>query len=59
LTLDLAAKQGRASADESEVKGQIISLVLDHGPVFIHWAQDRKVNFSDDNQTRLSLGVRF
>lgn len=59
ITLDLATKQGRSSADEPEVKGQIISLAIEHGPMFIHWAQDRKVNFSDDNQTRLSLGVRF
>ena len=59
LTMDLATKQGRLSAEEAEVKGQIISLVYDHGPVFVHWAQDRKVNFSEDNQTRLSLGVRF
>ena len=59
LTLDLATKQGRASADEAEVKGHIISLAFDHGPVFVRWAQDRKVNFSDDNQNRLSLGLRF
>ena len=59
LTLDLATKQGRASADEPEVKGHIISLVYAQGPVFVHWAQDRKVNFSDDNQTRMSLGLRF
>ena len=59
FTLDLATKQGRPSAEEAEVKGQIISLAYDHGPVFVHWAQDRKVNFNEDNQTRLSLGVRF
>jgi len=59
FTLDLATKQGRPSAEEAEVKGQIISLAYDHGTVFVHWAQDRKVNFSEDNQTRLSLGVRF
>lgn len=59
MSVDLAVKQGRPTANEAEVRGQIISLVYDHGPVFVHWAQDRKVNFSNDNQTRLALGVRF
>ena len=59
LVLDLAVKQGRPAANEPEVRGQIVSLVFNHGPVFVHWAQDRKVNFSDDSQTRMALGLRF
>jgi len=58
-TLDLSAKHGRPSPDESAVSGDAISLTYDHKAVFIRLAYDRKVNFSNDDQTRLSLGLRF
>lgn len=58
-TLDLSSKQGRPSPDEARVCGDAISLTYDHKLVFIRLAYDRKVNFSNDDQTRLSLGLRF
>lgn len=59
LTLDVADKRGRSEADGPWLRGHSLSLTWDWSRYFVRLAYDRKVNFSDDNQTRLSLGWRF
>lgn len=59
LTVDLSRKQGRASADADPVSGTALSITFDYNDMFFRLARDRKVNFSDDDQTRISLGLRF
>ncbi len=58
-TVDWSTKHGRASADEDTVSGQALSVTYDYRDVFIRLARDNKVNFSPDDQTRLSVGLRF
>lgn len=59
LTLDLSSKHGRDDPDAPRVSGNGASLTCDYRNVFVRVARDNKVNFSADNQTRLSLGFRF
>jgi len=59
LSLDLSNKRGRTAAEGPWLKGESISLTWDWNPYFVRLATDRKVNFTDDNQKRLSLGWRF
>lgn len=59
LTLDLFEKHGRASPDDPKLAGTGLALTYDHHDVFVRLARDRKVNFSPDDQTRVSLGLRF
>ncbi|WP_428827784.1 hypothetical protein ACLIKD_07375 [Azonexus sp. IMCC34842] len=59
LTLDLSSKHGRASAEDDSVSGKAVSVTYDYQSVFVRLARDRKVNFTADDQTRLSLGLRF
>lgn len=64
LMLCLLAAVGGARADssppdEAKVSGDAVSLTYDHKAVFVRLAYDRKVNFSHDEQMRLSLGRRF
>jgi hypothetical protein len=58
-TVDLSSKQGRATADDDPVYGNSVSVTYDHRNIFVRLAQDAKVNFTTENQTRFSLGVRF
>jgi hypothetical protein len=58
-TLDLAHKQGRSSPEAQRIAGESLSLTFDHRRVFVHAAYDQKVNFSANNQTRISVGLRF
>lgn len=58
-TLDLSSKHGRASADAEPVSGKAVSLTYEHGDVFVRLARDRKVNFTAEDQTRVSIGLRF
>ena len=58
-TVDLSTKQGRPSANGEAVSGHALSLTYDYRAVFVRLARDRKVNFSDADQTRVSIGVRF
>lgn len=58
-TVDLSSKRGRLTPDDNVVSGKAISLTYDHKAVFVRLAYDRKVNFSNDDQTRVSLGLRF
>ena len=57
--VDLSRKHGRASADEEMVSGGALSITYDYRDVFVRLARDQKVNFTRDDQTRVSLGLRF
>jgi hypothetical protein len=58
-TLDLSSKHGRPTADDAPVSGNALSVTYDDHNVFFRLARDRKVNFSAEDQTRLSIGLRF
>ena len=60
-TVDLSSKYGRASADEAavSVSGRALSITYDYRDIFFRVARDQKVNFSTEDQTRLSVGLRF
>lgn len=59
LTVDLALKKGRPEAGQPLLHGHMVSVGLDHGPLFFKLTLDRKVNFSDTDQVRTQAGVRF
>lgn len=59
LTIDLAWRQGRAAPGEPEVRGDAVSLAFDYRDVFVHIVRDRRVNFTQSDQVRFALGVRF
>lgn len=59
LTVDMADKQGRTDADGVWLHGSSLSLTWDWRRYFVHATIDRKVNFTQDKQKRLSLGRRF
>ncbi len=58
-TVDVAYKSGRASPENDRVNGRSLSVTYDHRHTFVRVAYDEKVNFSADNQTRLSAGLHF
>jgi hypothetical protein len=58
-TVDLSSKHGRASAVDESVSGGAMSVTYDFRDAFLHLARDRKVNFTSEDQTRVSLGFRF
>ncbi len=58
-TVDVFSKRGRPTAEEDTVIGTGISATYDFNALFFRFAWDPKVNFSNDNQTRLTLGFRF
>lgn len=58
-TVDLSDKHGRASPDDDWVSGWALAVTYDHRDVFVRLARDEKVNFTRDDQTRVSLGMRF
>jgi hypothetical protein len=58
-TADFSSKQGRPSAEEDSVSGRGLSLTYDFNDWFIRLAKDNKVNFSSQDMTRVSLGIRF
>ena len=57
-TVDLSAKHGTSSSG-AYVSGHALSVTYDYGSYFARLARDQYVNFSDDTQTRVSLGLRF
>lgn len=59
LTLDYALKSGRPEAGLPSVQGHSVSLAYDYHTWFVHWVKDQHVNYSDADQIRLSVGVRF
>ena len=58
-SVDLSNKHGRASATDEPVSGNALSVTYDYRDIFFRLARDRKVNFSPDDQTRISAGLRF
>jgi hypothetical protein len=59
LTADFSSKQGRPSAEQDSVSGRGLSLTYDFNNLFVRAAKDNKVNFSNQDMTRVSLGMRF
>jgi hypothetical protein len=59
LTLDYAFKSGRPDVGLPAVQGHSFSWTYDQHPWFIHWVKDQHVNYSNADQTRLSVGIRF
>ena len=58
-TVDLSGKHGRPTADDDAVSGGALAVTYDYRDVFFRLARDRKINFSAEDQTRLSIGLRF
>lgn len=58
-TVDWSAKRGRPSPDDDLLSGGALSVTCDYRKLFVRLARDRKVNFTAEDQTRLSLGFRF
>lgn len=58
-TVDLSIKQGRATANDESVSGNALSVTYDDWDKFFRLARDRKVNFTTEDQTRMSVGLRF
>ena len=59
LVIDVSHKSGRLTPSSDPIKGNGISISYDHGNQFVKWAKEQKVNFSDNNQQRISAGMRF
>lgn len=59
LSIDLAQKQGRADANSPQVKGLSLTAGWDWQDYFVRAAIDQKVNFTANDQKRLSVGYRF
>lgn len=58
-TVDLSSKHGRATADAEPVSGRALSITYDFRDMFFRLARDQRVNFTSEDQARLSLGWRF
>jgi hypothetical protein len=58
ITLDIFHKDGSADQGQS-IRGTGASLSYDWPRVFLHVAYDPKVNFSQENMVRVSLGMWF
>lgn len=58
-TVDASTKHGRPGPNEMSVSGQALAVTFDYQAFFVRLARDRKVNFTADDQTRVSLGARF
>lgn len=58
-TVDLSGKHGRATPDDESVSGNAVSVTYDNRDIFVRLAKDWKVNFSTEDQSRLTLGLRF
>ena len=59
LTVDIFEKSGRESPEDPKVSGSGLAVTYDYHDIFVRAARDRKVNYSMDDQTRVSLGFRF
>ena len=59
LTIDAANKKGRNDPSSDLVKGNSLSATWDWSKYFVRFAWDQKVNFSDHDQKRMSLGWHF
>ena len=58
-TVDMASKSGSVEQGDVKVKGYSLSLGYDFSNYFIKLVRDQKVNYTQQDQTRISLGARF
>lgn len=58
-TVDISSKHGRATPTDESVSGNALSVTYDFRDIFFRLAKDRKVNFTTEDQTRFSVGMRF
>jgi hypothetical protein len=58
LTLDIIHKSGPADPGQS-INGTGVSVTYDWPTLFLRLAYDPKVNFTQEDMTRLSFGMRF
>ena len=58
-TVDLSSKHGRATPVDESVSGTALTVTYEYRDVFFRLALDRKVNFTTEDQTRCSVGLRF
>ena len=58
-SVDLSSKHGRATPIDEYVSGNALVVTYDYQNKFIRLAKDRSVNFTTEDQTRLTLGLRF
>jgi len=58
-TLDYSYKRGSQEEGEIRVTGKSLTFGYDFSNYFIKLARDQKVNFTQQDQTRFSLGFRF
>lgn len=59
LTMDASSKSGRSEPDSEVVKGRSLSATWDWSRYFIRVARDQQVNFSNQDQKRISLGWHY
>lgn len=59
LTVDAAIKKGRSDPASDVVIGHSLNVTWDWPRYFVRFASDQKVNFSDEDQKRISLGWHF
>lgn len=58
-SVDLSSKHGRATAYDEYVSGNALTVTYDYRGKFFRLAKDRKVNFTTEDQTRFTFGLRF
>lgn len=58
-SVDLSNKHGRATAQDENVAGNALTITYDYRNKFFRLAKDRKVNFTSEDQTRVTAGLRF
>ena len=58
-TMDVSSKHGRATPNDEPISGNAVSVTYDNRNIFFRMAKDWKVNFTTENQTRLTVGLRF
>jgi hypothetical protein len=59
FVLDMFNKSGPRDTQGQSIHGMGASMTYDFHPYFLRIAYDPKVNFSQDNMTRVSLGLHF
>ena len=58
-SVDWSAKHGRATVNDESVSGAALAITYDYRGKFFRLAKDNKVNFTAEDQTRLTVGLRF
>ena len=58
-SVDISHKSGRLTPESPYLSGNAISITWDVDKHFVRLAKEQKVNFSDHDQQRISVGLRF